>query len=155
MTRTATTPRTKNGYFSLYLTSRSRRGKGLVKKSNISPKCYSAFSSFMEPATGPYLRQMNPFHILPTYFLKIHFNIIFPANPRSSCGLFPFGIPTKTYYTMAFDDISHLEHTNKHHMRIKSKFIISNEFCYKLSFFLRATYPTHLIFFHLHYSNSL
>jgi hypothetical protein len=35
------------------------------------------------PATGCVLSQMNPVHIFPCYFLKIHFNIILPA-PRNT-----------------------------------------------------------------------
>jgi hypothetical protein len=30
--------------------------------------------------------------------LKIHFNIVLPSTPRSSSGLFPSGLPTKTLY---------------------------------------------------------
>jgi len=37
--------------------------------------------------------------LLPTHFLKIHFNIISPSTPGSPKWLFPSGFPTKALYT--------------------------------------------------------
>jgi hypothetical protein len=36
------------------------------------------------------LSQINPVHTTPSYFSKIHFNVILPPTPASSSGLFPF-----------------------------------------------------------------
>jgi len=36
-----------------------------------------------ELAPAPFLREINPVHALPSYFLKIHFNIIIPSTPMS------------------------------------------------------------------------
>jgi hypothetical protein len=38
-----------------------------------------------EPATGPFLSQMNSVHNFPTYFCKIHSNIIFPSMLMRLC----------------------------------------------------------------------
>jgi hypothetical protein len=38
----------------------------------------------------PILRQMNPFHIFPPYFPKIHSNIIPPSRHKSSEWFLPF-----------------------------------------------------------------
>jgi hypothetical protein len=38
------------------------------------------------------LNHMNRVHILPPYFLRIHFNIIFPSVPRSSEWFISFGL---------------------------------------------------------------
>ena len=46
------------------------------------PKVHYHFHD--SPPTVPTLGQINPIHTLPSYFLKIHFNIIFPAMPMSS-----------------------------------------------------------------------
>jgi hypothetical protein len=51
-----------------------------------------------DPTTGPFPSQMNPVHTLPSYFPKIHSNIIFPSAPRSSKWSLPFRFPTKTLY---------------------------------------------------------
>jgi hypothetical protein len=37
-----------------------------------------------QPATGPYLSQMNAVHTFPPYFPEIHSNIIFPSTLTSS-----------------------------------------------------------------------
>jgi len=43
-----------------------------------------SLSYSQEPATGPVLRQMSTVYTLPTYFTKIHFNIIFPSTRTTS-----------------------------------------------------------------------
>jgi len=43
------------------------------------------------------LIQMNPLHTLPSYFIQIHFNIIFLSTPRYSKWLFLSGFPTKGF----------------------------------------------------------
>ena len=48
----------------------------------LSPKVSLQHSQ--DPFTYPILSQINPVHISPTHFLKIHFNIIIPSTPRSS-----------------------------------------------------------------------
>jgi len=53
---------------------------------------------FEEPATGPYLSQMNPVTNFPTYFCKIHSNIIFPSTHRSSKWSLPFKFLTRILY---------------------------------------------------------
>ena len=35
------------------------------------------------PPPVPILRQINPVHASPTYFLKILFNIVLPTTPKS------------------------------------------------------------------------
>jgi hypothetical protein len=49
-------------------------------------------------ATSPILSQINPVHILPPYFPKIHSNIVYPSTPGLLCGLFPSSFPTKVLY---------------------------------------------------------
>jgi hypothetical protein len=36
-----------------------------------------------QPATGPYLSQMNPVHNFPLYFPNNHSNIFLPSTPKS------------------------------------------------------------------------
>jgi hypothetical protein len=38
---------------------------------------------FIDPPFDTIQSQMKPIHILPYYFFKIHFNIIFPSIPKS------------------------------------------------------------------------
>lgn len=48
------------------------------------------------------MRQMNPVHAIPLYFLKIHFNHILPSITRSYTYSLPSGFPTRTLYTCLF-----------------------------------------------------
>jgi len=57
------------------------------------------------PPLIPILSQMNPFHTLPTYFSKIHSNIIFPSTPRSSATS-----PPSTFSDEKFIRFYHLSH---------------------------------------------
>ena len=45
------------------------------------PKLY--YRIHKRPPTFPIVRQINPVHVSPSNFLKIHFNIIFPSTPES------------------------------------------------------------------------
>jgi hypothetical protein len=49
------------------------------------------------------LNHFNPVHILPPYFLTVHFNIILPSTPRSSDWVPPF-----RHSSQNFVRISHL-----------------------------------------------
>jgi hypothetical protein len=49
------------------------------------------------PLLVPVLSQTHPFHILPHYFLKIHYNIIFLFIPRSSKWSLPFTFPDQNF----------------------------------------------------------
>jgi hypothetical protein len=44
------------------------------------------------------MSQIHPVHNFPTYFRKIHCNIILPSTPRSSQWSFPSGFPTNILY---------------------------------------------------------
>jgi hypothetical protein len=55
------------------------------------------------PPLDTVLSQMNPIHILPTYFTTIHFNIILPSTPRFSEYLLPHTLSKQN-----FERISHL-----------------------------------------------
>jgi len=46
----------------------------------------------------PALRQMNPVHILPPYYLQIHSNIMFLSTPRPSVWSLPFRFSDQNLY---------------------------------------------------------
>jgi hypothetical protein len=50
------------------------------------------------PPLVPVLSQMNPAHIFPTYFPKIHSSITIPSTPRSSELSLPFGFSNQKCY---------------------------------------------------------
>jgi len=52
-----------------------------------NPRSYRVRNS---PISVPVLGQINPIHILPSYFLKTHFNITLPSLRRSSQRYFSF-----------------------------------------------------------------
>jgi hypothetical protein len=49
------------------------------------------------PPPVPIPIQMNPIHIFPPYFSKIHFNIIISSKPRSSEWSLPFRLPNQNF----------------------------------------------------------
>jgi len=53
-------------------------------------------------AQQPILNQINPIHILTSYYCKIHFNIIPTSMPRSSKSFYPTSVPTTTLYALLF-----------------------------------------------------
>ena len=57
----------------------------------LSPKVSLQHSQ--DPFTYPILSQINPVHISPTHFLKIHFNIILPPKTGSSKCSFSLRFP--------------------------------------------------------------
>jgi hypothetical protein len=59
----------------------------------------------------PFLSQMNLTHILPSWFLKIHFNIISHIWLDLSSSLFPLDLPIKTLYVFLYS----LSHANMPH----------------------------------------
>jgi hypothetical protein len=48
------------------------------------------------PPLDPILSQLNPVGPIDPYLPMVHFNIILPPTPRSSSGLVPSGLPSKT-----------------------------------------------------------
>jgi hypothetical protein len=56
-----------------------------------------------ETATGPILSQMHQVHTNPSYFSKIHFNVILQSTCSLLTGLFPSGIPTTILYGFHFN----------------------------------------------------
>jgi len=50
------------------------------------------------PPSVPILRQINPVHALPSYFLKIHFNNIIPYSKCSPSFRFPNENPVHIYF---------------------------------------------------------
>jgi len=65
----------------------------------LDPLQKTAFSCSQQPATGRYLSQLNPIHIFPTYFPKIHSDI----SSHLRLGL-PNGskFPTKILYVSSY-----------------------------------------------------
>jgi hypothetical protein len=55
-----------------------------------NPKFYCRVHK--SPQMDPTLSQMNPVHSIPSYFSKMHFNIIFQIMPRSSYSSFSFWV---------------------------------------------------------------
>lgn len=49
-----------------------------------------------QPAICPYPSHSNPAHDSSPHFLNIHCNITLPSKSRSSSGVFPSDLPTKT-----------------------------------------------------------
>jgi hypothetical protein len=60
-----------------------------------NPKVY--YCVHKSPSLFPVLSLMNPVNNLPSYFPKIHSNIILPSIHPSSKVVFPSGSPTKIY----------------------------------------------------------
>jgi hypothetical protein len=54
------------------------------------------------PQLVPVLTQMNPVHATPSYFSKIHFNIILQLRLCLYSGLLASGFPTKTMHAFLF-----------------------------------------------------
>jgi hypothetical protein len=50
----------------------------------------------------PVMGQINLIHTLPSYLLKIYFNIIFPFIPKSSKRFVPFSFLTKILFGFLF-----------------------------------------------------
>jgi hypothetical protein len=61
----------------------------MVKEVLLIMKPKQWLSHSQEPTSGPIKKQMNPAHILTSYFFKINFNIILPSTPTSAtCSLY-------------------------------------------------------------------
>jgi len=57
---------------------------------------------FMSPLLVPVLSQMNPTHIIPTYFFKMHSIIILPYMPRSSKWYLLFRFPDQNFVCISY-----------------------------------------------------
>jgi hypothetical protein len=55
------------------------------------------------------LIQMNPVHIIPSYYSKIHFNIILLPTYSLPGSLFPFGFPTKIQMHSSPPHVSYID----------------------------------------------
>jgi hypothetical protein len=53
---------------------------------------------YKSPSLACILRQMNSFHTLPPYFLKIHLTLFSDLCLGILSGVFPSGFPTKILY---------------------------------------------------------
>jgi hypothetical protein len=75
---------------------------GTLEFPNISwtPKVH--YRVHKSPLLVPILNQINPVHTTPSYFFKIHFNIIIPSHYRSSTG------PSPLCYLLAWPSVQTL-----------------------------------------------
>ena len=58
----------------------------------------------------PNLSQINLIHVLPFYFFKLHFNIIFPSKPSLPSGLLSSGFPADNLYALFLSDTWYTAH---------------------------------------------
>jgi hypothetical protein len=58
------------------INQRSFRGTQLLKKNSVHQETEGLLTRLQNPAST--LREINPVHTLPPYFLKIHFDVILP-----------------------------------------------------------------------------
>jgi hypothetical protein len=110
----------------------------------------------------PIMNQISPDHVLPSYWLKIHFNGILPSTPRASQWPLSFRFPNQifcghffllTYNMPLLSRLSWLDHPNGIWWGVQFVEFLNVQFSPSLFFlhFVPKYLSQHTVFEHLHF----